>query len=252
MFEKFEYFLLKTLLIIFFINNNILAQNRFEVSLFAGYSQPKLEAYGSNNIIIKSYAGPVLIGGKNLVNSDNFATTFGYNMQVTGKYNFFKSGILKAILNLGYNQLQSKYGPLSDGWNYGTRLNMFFLSGGLETVPVKIKNLYPSLYGLLNIGIIGGETYHFAGIDFLIAEPRIGYNFGLNINYKISKLIGVFMGVSYSYANWLLKKTNEGIANDPFGHDIFFRDKASPTNGLSHDRRIVYNSYLGGVNFYLK
>jgi hypothetical protein len=224
----------------------VLSQSRFEIDISAGYSRPLLEAYGSNNVILASTEGFVLIDGKRLLVSDNLGTDVGYSIQSYLKYNFLKAGYLKGLFNLGYNILYSVYKGPSD--NYGVRIQTFSLGIGIETNPLGNKKFYPSAFGLLRLNFVGGESYYHAGLDFLKVTPRYGYIAGLNLNYSLNKKLGLFLGYSYTYDNLWNKQTEEvPIVGE---HTISFRDKASSTNGLNHDRRIVYWCIFGGIKFY--
>jgi hypothetical protein len=77
----------------------------------------------------------------------------------------------------------------------------------------------------------------------------LGYSAGINLNYKVNKKIGLFLGGSYSYDNLWNKQTDETKTDD--AHVIVFRDKYSPANGLTHDRRVAYSSFYLGIKFYL-
>jgi hypothetical protein len=208
------------------------------------------EAYG-NHITIDVPNEIILIDGKKLESSDNFGTTFGFGIQVFGNMRLF-TDYLKAVANIGYTQLESKY-SYPDGFGYGVRLNLFSIGVGLQANPIGIHKLYPSLIGLFRYNLMGGETYHWTGFDYLEAASRFGFVSGLSLNYKFNKHVGLSLSYLYNYDNWLNKKTNEGAIINPLSTRVInFRDKASSTNGLSHDRRIVYYTLDLGVNVYLK
>jgi hypothetical protein len=103
---------------------------------------------------------------------------------------------------------------------------------------------------LLRVNFIGGETFHRAGLDFFKVTPRYGWAAGLNLNYRLKQTLGMYLGYSYSFDNLWNRQTDEKTPHDP--HVIVFRDEASPTNGLTHDRRIAYWSLYLGMNFFFK
>ncbi|MCI0448864.1 MAG: hypothetical protein L0Y79_03640 [Chlorobi bacterium] len=228
---------------------NVHSQSRIEISFNVGYSKPLLEAHGTN-LTINSTEDQIFIDGKRLLVSDNLGAEAGYGVQSFLKYSFTKSGFVKALLNIGYNNLFSVHPGPSD-FDIGVRIQSFSLGTGAEISPLgHDKKVYPVIYGLLRVNFIGGETFHKAGLDFFKVTPRYGYLAGLNLNYRFKKTLGMFLGYSYSYDNLWNRQTDEKTPND--AHVIVFRDKASPTNGLTHDRRIAYWSLYLGMNFFFK
>lgn len=212
-----------------------------------GYSHPLLEAYGTN-LVLSPVGDYVTINGKRWINSDNLGAREGYSVQTFLKYSILKAGYLKGLFNVGYNMLYSIYnGPLD---NYGVRVQTFSLGTGLEANPLGNKRFYPSIFGLLRLNFMGGETYYHAGLDFFKVVPRYGYSAGINLNYGLSKIIGLYLGGSYSYDNLWNKGTDETITND--AHVIVFKDKATPENGLSGDRRVAYSSFYLGIKFHFR
>lgn len=175
-------------------------------------------------------------------------TDAGYTVQVYGKYNILRSGFVKLLANIGYNYLFSKYpGP---GDDFGVRVQSFSIGMGLDLTPLPKSRFKPSVFGLLRYNLVGGESYHHAGLDFFKATSRFGYSAGLKFSYGINKKLGIFAGWSYNYDNLWNKQANPEVISDV--HTIPLRDKASFDNGLTHDRRIVYASYIFGISFYLK
>lgn len=220
-----------------------------EVSVDIGYSHPMLEAYGTN-ITINSTEDQIYIDGKRMLVSDNFGTENGYSAQVQLKYNFTKKGFVKGLFNLGYNALVA-YHPGPADFDIGSRIQSFSLGLGAEINPIgHEKTIYPGVFGLMRMNLMGGETFHKAGLDFFKVTPRYGYSAGIKVNYNIKKTLGMYLGYSYSYDNLWGKQTEESTPND--AHVIVFRDKKSDTNGLSHDRRVAYWSLYLGMNFWFR
>lgn len=238
-----------TVLYFSIVCETVLPQSRFEIDISAGYSRPLLESYGKN-VELESASRFVLIEGKRLLVSDNLGVDVGYSVQGYIKYDILRSGHIKGLLNVGYNILYSVLeGP---GDNYGVRIQTFSLGTGIEVNPLGNSRFYPSVFGLLRLNFVGGESYYHAGLDFLKVTARYGYSAGLNANYALNKRIGLIIGYSYAYDNLWGKKTEEVSVFDPDGLTISLRDKASQTNGLSRDRRIAYWTLFGGIKFYLK
>jgi len=212
-----------------------------------GYSVPLLETYGTN-VKLASDSASILVADKRWLVSSNLGAEKGFTVQTFLKYSFFKSGLIKGLLNLGYNVLSSSHpGP---GDDYGVRVQSFSIGIGPEINPIGVKKFYPSLFAMLRVNFIGGETFFHAGLDFFKVVPRYGYAGGLKLNYKMNEKTGLYAGFIYSYDNTWNKQTEETAIKD--AHVTSFRDKASPTNGLTGDRRIAYSSYYIGMNFYLK
>ncbi len=223
--------------------------SRIELSFYFGYSRPLLEAYG-DKVTINSAEDQIFIDGKRLLVSDNFGTNTGYGVQTYLKYNLFKKGYVKALLNLGYNNLHGTYPGPSD-YDIGVRIQTFSVGLGTEVNPLGHNmSVYPSVFGLLRMNLMGGETFHKAGLDFFKVTPRYGYTGGLKVYFRVKSTIDMFAGYSYTFDNVWSRETNESTPND--AHVLVFRDKKSSTNGLTSDRRVAYWSLYLGMNFFFK
>jgi opacity protein-like surface antigen len=206
-----------------------------------------LEAYGTN-LTLSPAKDYVLINGKRWLISDNLAAEVGYSIQTYLKYSVLKQGYINGIFNAGYNRLYSHHdGP--DNTTYGVKVQSFSLGLGAEAVPLAKYRFSPSVFGILRLNFMGGETFHLSGLDFFKVTPRFGYTAGINLIYRLKTNISILLGYSYSYDNLWNKQTDETTTND--AHVIVFRDKASTTNGLTHDRRVAYWSLYTGISFNL-
>lgn len=239
---------LSVICLLLFAVNSFAQGNKFELNISAAYNNPLLEAYG-NGVDIDLINEIITVDGKNLVNSDNFGTTFGFGIQLNGGMRLLKSDYLRLLVNIGYSQLESKKTKF-DSDSYGVRLNIFSLGAGLQVNPVGIHKFYPSVTGLFRFNEIGGESFYHAGGEFLIVSPRFGVTTGLDLNYKFNKKVALTLGVKYNYDNMLNKQSSDEIYKDD--HVVSFRDKQSVANGLSHDRRVAYLSIATGINIYFK
>jgi hypothetical protein len=220
-----------------------------EISVQLGYAHPMLEAYGEN-MTINAAEDQIFIDGKRLLVSDNLGAENGFSVQTYLKYNFMKKGYVKGLFNVGYNNLFSVHPGPSD-FDIGIRVQSFSLGLGTEVNPIgHEKPVYPGIYGLMRMNLIGGETFHRSGLDFFKVTPRYGYSAGLKVNFSFKKTLGMYAGYSYNYDNLWGRQPDENTPND--AHVIVFRDEASPTNGLAHDRRIAYWSLHLGMNFFFK
>ncbi len=222
-------------------------QDKLELNFHIGYSKPLLEAYGTN-VTLSSTKDYILIDGKRLINSNNLGTEQGITVQTYIKYSVIKNGYLKALFNLGYNNLYSSHeGPEV---SYGIRIQSFSIGLGAEICPLGNKIFYPAVFALIRTNFVGGESFNYTGLDFFKVTPRYGYSGGLNLNYRFNKKTGMYAGWTYNYDNTWSKQTDETVTNDV--HTIVFRDKANSINGLQNDRRIAYSSFYIGMNFYIK
>jgi len=210
-----------------------------------------LEAYGTDNVELDSSEKFVLIDGKRLIVSDNLGTDVGYTVQVYARYSILKPGYVKALVNVGYNILYSRYQGPSD--NYGIRIQSFSLGTGLEASPLARFRFNASAFGLLRYNLVGGESYYHAGLDFFKVTSRFGYSAGVRVAYKYNDIFGFFFNWTYNYDNaWNKQASPESIDPKLDAHTIPFRDKAANNNGLTHDRRIAYVSYSVGMTFFFK
>jgi hypothetical protein len=224
-------------------------RSRIELSFNIGYSRPLLEAYGTN-MTINATVDQIYINGKRILISDNLAANTGYGVQGYMKYSFMKKGYVKGLANFGYNMLTSHY-PGPDDEDIGSRIQTFSFGLGTEINPLGHESrFYPSVFGLMRLNMVGGETFYNAGVDFFKVVPRYGYSAGFNLNYGINKTLGLFWGYTYTYDNAWGKETAEVTPVD--AHVIVFRDKKSSTNGLTSDRRIAYWSIFMGMNFFFQ
>jgi hypothetical protein len=224
------------------------AQSKWELSFHLGYSNPLLETRGGK-LTINATEDQIFIDGKRLVVADNFGADGGYTANAFVKYNVAAKGYAKLLFNLGYNQLLGIAAGPSD-YDIGVRIVSFSLGLGTEINPLGDKRFYPSVFGLMRLNFIGGESFHAAGLDFFKVTNRLGYTAGLNMNYKISPKIGIYLGGSYSFDNSWNRQTDPSTPVD--AHVIVFNDAAGSTNGLTHDRRVAYSSFYAGMNFYLR
>jgi hypothetical protein len=239
----------RVFLLFLFFSSILYSQSKFEISFHIGYSHPLLEAYG-DKLIIDSVEN-VYINGKRLLVSDNLGAKTGYGVQTFLKYNFSPKGYFKALFSLGYNILYGIYeGKVpSDDYSAGVRIQTFSAGLGGEINPLgHTSKFYPSLFGLFRLNFLGGETFYQAGLDFLKVTSRFGYSAGINLNFRFNKRLGMYGGYSYNFDNPMGRQTEETYEADP--HVIPFRDQASPTNGLSGDRRVAYWSLYLGMNFF--
>ncbi len=218
-----------------------------ELSFSLGYSRPLLEAYG-DKVTINSTEDIISIDGKRMLVSDNFGTNTGYGVQTYLKYRLLKKGHLKALFNLGYNNLHGTYAGPSD-YDIGVRIQSFSLGLGAEINPIgHNSSVYPSVFALMRMNFIGGETFHKAGLDFFKVVPRYGYTGGFKLYFRIKQTIDMFAGYSYSFDNVWNRQTAEETIND--AHVIPLRDEANATNGLTGNRRIAYWGLYLGMNFF--
>lgn len=223
--------------------------SRIELSFSIGYSRPLLEAYG-DKVTINAAEDQIFIDGKRLLVSDNFGANTGFGVQTYLKYSLFKKGYAKVLLNLGYNNLHGTYPGPSD-YDIGVRIQTFSVGLGSEINPLGHNSpVYPTVYGLLRMNLMGGETFHKAGLDFFKVTPRYGYSTGFKLYFRIKNTIDIFAGYSYTFDNVWNRQTGDTTPND--AHVIVFRDKKSITNGLSSDRRVAYWSLNLGLNFFFK
>ncbi len=223
--------------------------SRIELSFSLGYSRPLLEAYG-NNVTINAAEDILTIDGKKLIDSDNFGTNKGFNVQTYMKYSLLKKGYVKALFNMGYNALSGNYPGPSD-YDIGVRIQTFSLGLGAEVNPLgHDSRFYPAVFGLMRMNFIGGETYHKAGLDFFEVKPRYGYTGGFKLYFRVKNTIDLFTGYSYSYDNTWGKQNEDNSVTS--GRTIPFRDEKSATNGLTSNRRVAYWALYLGMNFFFK
>ncbi|MBZ0203422.1 MAG: hypothetical protein K8I03_10450 [Ignavibacteria bacterium] len=250
---KFKFFFILILLFPVLISaqakKDSTALSRFELSFHVGYSRPMLEAYG-DNVTINSTYDRIFVAGESILTSPNLGTNTGYTVQTYLKYSLFRKGYVKVLLNLGYNILYGIY-PGGEGYDIGVRVQTFSAGIGSEINPLgHEKKFYPGIFGLLRLNLLGGETFHKAGLSFFKVIPRYGYSAGIKLNYRLKKTIALFLGYSYTYDNLWSKQTAEVTPVDD--HVIVFRDEASTTNGLKSNRRVVYWSLFMGMNVFFK
>jgi len=224
-----------------------IAQEKFSIDVSVGYSRPMLETYGEK-ATISDAQDIVFIDGKRIIESDNFATNTGLNFEAMAKLSLMKKGHIRGLFNLGYNVLTATY-P-TKGETFGMRIQSFSVGTGVEINPFGIKKFYPSIYGLMRMNFIGGETFFQAGLDFFKVTSRFGYLAGIETKLNVSRIIDIKAGYSYAYDNAWGKDSDETFTTD--NRTIPFRDKKTSTNNLTSDRRVAYYSIYFGLSFKIK
>lgn len=223
--------------------------SRIELSFSIGYSRPLLEAYG-DKVTINAAEDQIFISGKRLIVSDNLGTNTGFGVQTYLKYRFTKKGHVKGLFNLGYNNLFGIYPGPSD-YDIGVRLQSFSAGLGAEFNPIGHNTaVYPSVFGLMRLNFMGGETFHKAGLDFFKVSPRYGYSAGFKLYFKVKNTIDLFTGYSYSFDNAWNRQNGEETINGV--RVIPLRDEKNESNDLTSDRRFAYWALYLGMNFFFK
>jgi hypothetical protein len=222
-------------IILFLIFSNCLfAQfNKPILQLGIGIAEPFDDMKGTYYRNVTLNGIPLIAPDINLF-SNNYGAKTGLYFFGKGKINFDKYNIFRAVGSISFNTFNafesSKNGnterivhidtnvyvvPVSTTFNY--YFNTFSFALGLELAPFAFTNVFSPFFGAnMSFNAFSSKLSRTGnGIDtisFSTSGFRIGFNFDAGIEAKLSKNIGMVLGIKYDLGNVLLKNTSGGIA----------------------------------------
>ncbi len=209
--------------------------NKPQLQVGIGLIQPYNELKGT--YYTNSQLGSATVLGINPdFMTNNYGGKSGLNFFGKAKINFDKYSIIRGVASLNFNTFNtfepSKSGNIGvqiiningqldtvlTSLNYSYSFNNFGLGLGLEVAPTSFTNLLSPYFGT-NIffnyfnGNLSRTENRVDSVKLSFTDFRIGVNFDAGIEAKISRSLGLALGVKYDLGNLLLKNTNSGIAD---------------------------------------
>lgn len=214
---------------------NIFSQfDKPSVQIGIGLVEPSSDLKGTYYRNLYDNGLPLIAPDTNLF-SNNYGAKTGLYFYGKGKINFDKYNIFRAVGSVSFNTFNT-FEPVKNGnlervvhidtntyiypvpvtFNYN--FNTFSFGIGLEIAPLAFTNVF-SPYFAANMAFNAFSTKLSRtgnGIDtisFSSAGFRIGFNFDAGIEAKVSKNIGVVLGIKYDLGNVLLKNTASSVTD---------------------------------------
>ena len=168
--------------------------------------------------------------------TNNYGGKTGLNFFGKGKINFDPYSIVRGVLSLNFNtfntfesskngnigvqviningQLDTLLTSITNNYTF----NNFGIGLGLEIAPTSFTNLVsPYFGGYLSFNFMNAELSRTENnIDSVTMSAdgfRMGVTFDAGIEAKVSKNVGISLGLKYDLGNLLLKNTNSGVAD---------------------------------------
>ncbi len=227
-------------LLIFLLSGNLLFAQldkpSFQIGI--GLAEPYEQLHGSSYTTNTFFMHvPVTLIDSNLFKS-NYGAKTGISIFGTGKINFDKYDIVRGTAFLGFTNFNtfetSVHGNQVDGYisgpdtvyfavpiDYSYSFNSFSFGLGLEIAPTSFTNILSPFFGAnLSFNVLtasldrtknGNDTVGFKADAF-----RIGVNFNLGLEAKLSPQFGLALGYKYDLGNLLLRTSNNGNLADVY------------------------------------
>jgi hypothetical protein len=168
--------------------------------------------------------------------TNNYGGKTGLNFFGKGKINFDKHSTVRGVLSLNFNTFNT-FEPTQNGnigvqvININNQLDTFLTSLsnnytfsnfgiglGLEIAPTSFTNIVsPYFGGTFSFNFMNGDLSRTENnvdtVTMSFSDFRMGVTFDAGIEAKVSKNVGIALGVKYELGNLLLKNTNGGIAD---------------------------------------
>ena len=205
----------------------VIAQQKFSVSFYGGYSLPLSDLKGDF---------PALSAGEkiNFSSHPNYLTKEGFNFGANFKYTYDSSanGRLTAGIQTGSFSGRGEYSNLT----YKNRLNITTIYGGIEYIINPVSRYKAFIGAELTANFYSGRVEASGDTNFATnrkSETRYGLAIGTGVDIVISKSISLTLGAKYSMANMLGRatesSTNASISDIP-GDPQPFELKEIPLN----------------------
>lgn len=194
--------------------------------------------------------------------TNNYGGKTGMNFFGKGKINFDKYSTVRGILSLNFNtfntfesdksgnigvqviNLNNKLDTVISSIDYNYTFANFGLGLGLEIAPTSFTNLLsPFFGGCMSFNFMNGNLSRTENgrdsVTLNISDFRIGLTFDAGIEAKVSRNVGIALGVKYELGNLFLKNTDGGIA------DAIEYGKSD--GSINDEQGVFYSSIYGPV-----
>ncbi len=188
-----------------FLSPSLSSQTKFNVNIIAGYTLPVSDLKGSF---------PDTLGSAGFLNFSKASTLLvksGFGLGAIVKYSVDSTGSARVTGGLQYNSLSGSVdyvNPITRG--YKSKLNIFTISAGLEYNFYPKKKFSPFVGLDLAANFFSGKIESSGDSTNTIkrkSESRFGVIATGGVDIKLSKNMGVVVGVKYALANLIGKKT---------------------------------------------
>ncbi len=228
--------LILILLLLFLTNTILKAQfDKPQLQVGVGFTNPYDDLKGDyleTGILGSNY---VLMVNSNLI-TNNYGGKNGLSFFGKGKINFDKYSTVRGVFGLSYSgfntfesaksgnigvqiiNINNEIDTVLTSINYDYNFSAFNLGFGLELAPTSFTGIVSPYFGAnFNLNFLGGELSRtenrYDSVKVSFSDFRIGVNFDAGIEAKISKGVGLAVGLKYDLGNLLLKNTNGSIAD---------------------------------------
>ena len=200
-----------------------------------GISEPFDELKGSNYTMFGSYNNYQLTLIDSNLYKNHFAGQTGLHAFGSIKINFDKYNIVRGVGFIafnGFNIFQSRKSGNQVYVNPNNQNDYFFapqeynysftaisFGFGLELAPTSFTKIFSPYFGA-NIAFnsltstLERSPNSIDTVRFKASGFRIGVNFNAGLEYKISKMFGIALGVKYDLGNLLLKTSSNSSTSD--------------------------------------
>ncbi len=279
--------ILLTAVLLLIATSSVYSQfNKPSFQLGFGISQPFDELKGGNLYYYGTYGGfPITLIDSSFLR-DHYGAKTGINIFGSAKINFDNYNITRGVITLSYNNFNTfetgesgtvpfmtQSGALLQSVEYSYSFSNFTIGLGLEVAPLSFTNVVSPFFNttfnfnFLSASLVRTESVY----DSIKAEfgPsfRMGISFNAGIEARVSKQIGVVVGIKYEMANLLLKDDargfneraifgKEGIPiNDkggPYWSNLPYFAGEYPGEFTGKSKRINFGTIYLAINFYPK
>jgi len=226
---------LKTLILsilIFIATSSVYSQ--FDKPIFQvgiGISQPFDQLKGGNLYYYGTYNNfPITLIDSSFLR-DHYGAKTGFNVFGSAKINFDKYNISRGLITVSYNSFNTfegdevgtvpfltQQGALLQNVTYSYSFTNVTIGFGLEVAPLSFTNVVSPFFNTtFNINFLSASLVRTESVYDSIKvgfgpEVRLGLGFNAGIEARVSKQIGVVLGVKYDMANLLLKQDGRGFS----------------------------------------
>lgn len=188
---------------------------------------------------------------ENFINGKDYGTRYGYGFGLTGKISLHKKGNARLLVTGMYNRFQSNF-IISESPEGRVGYNVFSGGLGIENCFTP-ENKLKYLVGLeILASVINGKAVLTTdSTDFNVKIKnsfRLGFSAIFGIEYAFTNSFGMNLGLKMTYANALLKKSE----NPPNLSETYLNDEKTATRiPYAGWKQFFYSSFYTGFNFYI-
>jgi len=202
-------------------------------------------------------------GSLDFTKAPTLLTKNGFNFGAIGKYVVDTTGHARLTAGFNYSSFSGNkdYIRTSGTRSYKNTVGIFSISAGAEYSFSPAKKVNPFVGLELAVNVFSGKIEGSGDTSITLdraSETRFGIIGGAGVDIKINKSIGAVIGVKYSLANLIGRKTETSSANNSVTDDeeggtltlieIPLNDDETSTN---RSKTINYLQFYAGLSIYL-